>query len=637
MKKPSTYYVWDDPESKIQFLEETLHGKDWKVTVIYPDHDEASLKKRAEAKAELSARGYLLREGEDDCGHATLELHHLGEGTRPTDIVKEMGLVKGTMHMGSHPLLPLRYLLGAGQDTVQWVEKVMHDPAQANGFINSIAEIFLVLGGLSANQSKIKIDFQHGARNTSSHLQTLSGLLFWAQSLTYLFIAKNNEQVTLDHLRRKVDRIQDDGGDITDIRFDLHKDRPSTGIGHAVTSFLRRYPVQIGALFNDLGMIAYMGHATAEKKWKNAFLTDPHTQANAAHLGNQIKLASDYTKGKYFGAEVGKGYFHDMLGATLSLFAWPLLMIPRKEIDDKTREAHQGHPLAQFWDKLRENPETLAGVMTLGASGNRLLGAGTKDNKWQKAGEITYLGGDVALMMTKNDAYGSDNARQIDKLADNLAQYVRDMPVVMGSSAQKGFVHKLSNFLEQKMLAESAGDTEKRLHMTRADLDERSARLEQAVMNKLQPIENTHLQKLADAMNVLAARFPETARPQVVEKLTTAIGGLSWVHATPDELKAALASSIKPAQKPRQTQLVQMKDISKEVAELAFVIPGLDAGGTASAVHDALLPFIRSQQSDPHHLDQAMTTKAMGQLGMDPHMLSAAARSQSPAQGELNR
>ncbi|MEJ0010610.1 MAG: hypothetical protein WDN72_09035 [Alphaproteobacteria bacterium] len=620
----STYVVYDDPDSKIQFLEETLRGKDWHATILYPDHNEASLQKRIAAQTGLEQRGYLVQPGQDDCGHYTLSIHHLGEGARPSEIYRELGLARGTMHMGSHPILPLRYLLSSGQHAMTWIEDVLHDPAQANGFINLIAEGFLFLGG-AIDKSKRSIDYRSPARARSGHLQTLSASLFFLQSFIYLFIAKNNEQITVAELRRKVEEAQHTGADPTQIRFDAAHDGPKHDIGHAITGFIRKYPVQLGALFNDLGMIAYGAHAFHERSWKSTFLAESADRPLTPELAADREAAGKYVNGSW------TGFHKDMLGATLSFFAWPLLMLPRKETDEATRKAHEGHPMAQAWDAFRADPERLAGAMTIGASASRLMGAQSKNNLLQSLGEGTYVGGDISLMFTKNDHYGSDILHHVDKLAGKLAQYIETLPVVLGPESQKHMALNMSNFVLEKNLAEEADKNPKQRHLTRDELNERSARLAQAVLVRLEPEANSAMLRLAEAANAIIERFPEETRPQVQEKLLAALSAQPGIHASAAEIEAATRNAIKPLHPPRRTKLVQMKDIGNEVAELAFSVPGLDTGRIASTLYDALSPFLRTQPSDRRHLDSALTQQASTALGIAPN-----AAAHQP-QGELGR
>ena len=111
-------YIYDHPESKIRFLEQTLADKDWRATLVYANTDATALAEREHAKQQFAARGYAVREGKTEQGEPTLELHHLGEGSSPHEIIQELGVGRGVGKLLMHPSVPIHAGIEAVQSAV---------------------------------------------------------------------------------------------------------------------------------------------------------------------------------------------------------------------------------------------------------------------------------------------------------------------------------------------------------------------------------------------------------------------------------------------------------------------------------------------------------------------------------------
>lgn len=579
----TTIDAWDNPAEQIAFLEDTLRGRDWRVSVRYPDASSASLQRLHEAKTLYERRGYIASQAYDTDHRPVLELHRLGIGTSPMAVWREMGLAKGTARLITEPTLPLRSLLSTGASTVHWLDRAMHDPAKANGVFNLVAEAFLIGAGNGTKQGTM--------RDRKNWLQSLSGLFFLAQSAIYALIAKTNDEVAIGHLKHKFARMDRAGSDITDVRFHAESDMNEQSLWNSVVKTIRRYPVQIGAVMNDLGMIAYLGHAFANKQWNQNILANPRSTDDQRDIAR-----------KYIGAGTGlwklNGFWKDIIGASLSLLAWPLLLLPRKPRTEETIRAHEGNPLATIWDKFRENPEGLAGVMTLGASSFRLLGADSKGNSMQRIGETIYIGGDIALMFTKNDAYGKEASKNLESLAEKIAEYINDLPYVFGAQQRQQFVANISEYLKQKGLEEVGGRPEK-LHLTHADLNERAQCLTQLVMKKIGA--EDRLDTLAEKALELLQQFPSEHQESVKTALIKTLAQLPWMKASESEIAAIMANSPLACRQisPPPSEAAQPHAVSKSIVALLSVVPGIDIGGSTVAMHRALTPYTNTL-TQPH-------------------------------------
>ena len=579
--------AWSDPESQIRFLEETLHGKDWRARIEYGAGEQQAMQT---AQGLYEKRGYLVRKTSDG---ASLELHHLGDGTRAMSVLSEAGTLRGLGKLVANPSIAIKEYGHTLGRAVKWLDDSIHDPARANGVINMTSEYFLYQAGNSKKKNGKGVVTQEGTwRSPKNFLQSISGLLFLGQSLIYAFAAKSNDDVALGHLQEKLDTSRQYGRDITDLRFDPTTDKDKPSAWNSFTKFLGKYPVQIGAIFNDLGMIAYAGHAIAQRKWEKNILAgtaDPSVKTNDP---DRIKTAKKYTEGKF------PGFMKDIAGACTSLVAWALLLLPRKPRDEATRKNHEGNVFASTWDAFRENPQGLSGAMTLVSSSLRLMGARDKDSPMQKIGETIYIGGDIALMFTHNDEYGGEKTKDISALARKIAIYVNELPVVFGPQSQQQFVRDITEYLKQKSLQELDGKPEK-IKLSMAEVNERSEHLARAVMKKIGA--RDHLDHLTDKIAELANYFPAAQQSAVEAALIQTLTQLPWVKASPTEIRSAMEASPfiartnhTPAIPPKE-----MTELSKPVAELLATIKGIDMGGSAAAIQRALKPFVGIEQPTP--------------------------------------
>ena len=626
--------AWDDPESQIRFLEDTLHGKDWRVHVAYSgDMPQAQQQMRA-ARQLYEQRGYLVRESVGSNHEPILELHHLGEGTRSLSVLNEAGSLRGLGKLAMHPSIPLKHLSNGLLHVAKWFDDSLHDPARANGVINMTAEYFLLEAAKVKKENSKGIITSEGTwRSPKNLLQRISGLLFFGQSLLYAFAAKNNDDVALDHLKDKIVNSHQRGYDITDLHFDATTDKEPTGAWHSFRKFLGRYPVQIGAALNDLGMMAYMGHAVAQRTWDRNIVAGKADPSVDMSDPDRLKTAHDYTDKNDWKKAKFSGFWKDIAGAFVSIVAWGLMLLPRKPIDEATRKKHESNVFASAWDSFREDPEHLSGFMTLTSSSLRLMGAQSKGNTNQIIGETIYLGGDVALMFTKNDDYGSEKTKNITELARKIAIYVNELPVVFGPQSQQKFVHDIAEYLKQKSIEELGGKPEK-INLSLAELNERADHLTRAVMKKIGA--RDHLDRIADKTAELANYFPAAQQTAVENAIINALTQLSWVKANPAEIRSAMDASPfidrtnhTPAISPQT-----MGDISKAVRELLSVVHGIDMGGSAAAIQHALKPFIGAQRGAPIF---AIAPAKPATMIQGPAMNAAMDRLQTPLATEALR
>lgn len=570
-------YIYDHPESKIRFLEMSLDGQDWRATVVFPQNDpNIDLVRKT-----LEKRGYTARLGQDGKGHALLEIHHLGKGGHVSAVFHEAGLTRGVAHAISHPGDTFGKLITAAKASGAWLEGSLHDPARANGIVNTVAEGFLASAGHGAQYGKFT--------DPKNALQSMAGISWLAQSLTYLFFAKNNENRAAGVIETKIEQIQRAGGDIVQMKFDPAKDAQKDTLGDKAMRFMRRYTVTIGAMMNNLGMAFYIGHAFLERKFR---------------LGHRALNPHDVDATKYVGriGDTGiknwikTGFGKDIVGASLSLVGWTVLMIPpTKHVLDEEQLDNRG-PLKKAWDTFREHTPFVAGLTTLGASSFRLMGATSKGNVTQQIGEKIYIGGDFALMFTNSHEYGGDAKLNQEKLSAMVVSHIGKQPILLGEKSQKEFVENAVQYWLAKFTSDAAKE-HKTPESYRAWVEASAKDVHQEVMRKVCHQQTERMEHLAECVAETVLRFPETQRAELTKAMAASLSSMSWMRAGEQEIEQHITAALKKLPTPTgKAALLNEEMLAADMNIIVGVVPGIDKALASAQLYDAMAPFMAASR-----------------------------------------
>ncbi|MFZ4541094.1 MAG: hypothetical protein ACOYNL_04685 [Rickettsiales bacterium] len=601
-------YIYDHPESKIQFMEQTLAGKDWRATLVYPDNNPEDNGNIIAAKQAFEKRGYHVKQSVNEHGHQLLDLHHLGDGTKPSEVLKEMGLVEGAGRLIMNPSIPLQASFAAGKTLFGKLEHAVKDPAHLNGLIYMAAEAAMLW---PSKEKKLK-DLEaasKGIKTRPNHWRKAAFWLFLAQSATYLFAAKNNDATSFDDFRHKIDKTMKTTGDLEDVRYDHAKDKPADGIGHTFLRLLRRFPIEAGALFNDLGMALYIVGAVKDRNhYRKELVTGGKLDdVGKSYLGVDSK--GNVGDGKLNYKLVGaNGYTNDMRGAITSIIAWALMLVKPKKKDDEALESDSKNPFARSWNSLRENPQVGTGLLTLVSSSQRLLGSASRADKSQLFGERIYLLGDVMLLFTKGDHYGKKTGN-VDTLADTLAEYINKMPLILGPEHQEKMVKNMANYLLEKGCAEIRHNP-KTSSFTEAELKERSDLLIIEVGRRVRSSYGEQMEQLGDVTAKLIGQFPTEMHAELIAHLSQSLAQLPWIYATPEELKPVLENGLKhvpPAKvaAPAPTP----KSVRQAMLEIVNIMSDVDAGGSVALLYDTVAPLLSAPSTTQPGTQVSQTTR----------------------------
>lgn len=573
----------EHPESKIRFLEQTLMGKDWRATIPVGEGRAISEAEASTLTAELLDRGYTVERTTDDLGKPLLSIHHIGADSDARPVGREAGFLRGLRQFLAHPIATLKKPAGYATQGYDWVSGSLHDPARANGIFNTTAEGFLIAAGAGAQYGKFT--------DPKNALQSMAGLSWLSQSMVYMFFAKNNETRAFNIIRDKIDHTLKTGGDVTALAFNHTTDAEKNGLTDKFSRFIHRFPVTVGAVLNNMGMVFYIGHAFLEQRYRRGLLkTNPHD-------ADALKYVSDHAKGFVQWAKTGFG--KDIIGATLSLVGWSVLMVPPTKHVPESDQLADRSPLRKAWDTFRENTPTIAGLFTLGASSFRLMGAKDKRNKWQQTGETVYIGGDVALMFTNSHEYGGDAKMNQDKLSDLIVNYVGQLPFIYGAKEQENLATTMMQYWMDKYRAD-APLLGKKPESYKAWVERSATETKQQTMRKLRHQQTERLEHIAECAAEVIAHFPSAQQPEVTEKLLDTLSAMPWMKAPREEITQHVAHAFAKLPKREHTS-VNSAHVAGDVSALSSIVPNTDAVSTISSIYDALAPYMRASKPVAEH------------------------------------
>jgi hypothetical protein len=628
--------VFNDPESKVRYLETVLDGKAWRTQILFPKDEPSANGTLAETLDMLKGRGYHVVHSRNEDGHDILDVIHHGRGTKVQELLKDRGFISGVGYSIAHPGIPLNQLMRNSRSVLDNMGNYFKNPASASGLIFVIAEAFLtVSGGGNHTAHGPKETYFQRLKKPRNLLQSISGALFLSQSIIYTLFAKKPEQQAIAHLNKKTDALEKQDHQELSITFDAEKDAEKNTPSAKFGRFLQSKPVQIGAIFNDVGMLVYAGHAILNRKFqlkqmnktipdiaktlgkpmaqiehaaaeiasvrKNTgfFKSKAANQAGKAkidalkkadmdifNLGTDLADAKNYTQGGLWKS----GFSKDIAGAATSFVGWSLLLLPSKRKTEAEKQADKEAMkekgfFGKIAQKLKNDPETATGVMAAAASTQRFFGALSKRNYLQMIGEGIYIPGDTLLMFTKNSEYGGGRANT-EKLSKDIAADLNSQSWILAPDAQRKLAHDTAVFIRDKALAD-AQYVKAEDQLTPEELAEQTLKLESAVLRQVAYVQGERMQHLVDASASLIRRLPEPLREQATEHMIHSLESQHWLHATHEELRNALMLELH-APAPETPTIGHIKELTEEVKTLIAKAPAKQQSRFAVSLTDML-------------------------------------------------
>lgn len=580
MSNTHTIHVMNDPESKIRFLETTLHGQDWRAKLLFAPGNDGVRHARAMADR-LRERGYLVSLERDEHGHIVVDTHKTGHGTNWLDMFREYGMVKGATHTINNPMLPLNQLLdglhlGAGSAI-----KNFSDPVRLGSLSYLTADTLLSFAGLGNKDAQQNATGFFGKlkekaetlKNPKNWTQSLGGALFLVQSIIFMRYAKTGTELSVDEMNKAFTKAQKNGDDLNDVESwtrDIGKEKR-----YLAPKIIRDYPIQTGAAIQNTGMLLFLAHTFLEWKYKKGLLADG-TKLSA----EDFKFANRYVnKG---------GVLVDAYRGVASFIGWACLMYPVKKHEQKS-----DNPVERAFQDFEENPQKLSSMI---ATSTSLAGAASgtyfKGNMLQAAGELTYLPGDYLLSYANNSQYGKNDVANTGAIVEAVQKFITRSPMVLGHDARNNFACAIAEqLLNQAHHIELEKAKPEERDAIKGKFEENKALVVHELCNG-NSLQDARYDRFIEASRQLIVRFPQAQRQAVTDELITHMTQIPSIYVTREEMQQDLALEKLPATTHHSQNIRDIGELSDSIRVLANVIPAANAGDVAATLYDALTNII---------------------------------------------
>lgn len=536
-------HIWDDPESRISFLETVMKGKEWEAKVYHPDftqipNQNPNIHPLSELSSKMAEKGYKVALGQDENGIPTLDIKHFGGDTKLLESVRELGFTKGMGHKLTHLGEPLGNAMKKSADLMKYV---FTDKARLIGTAYLVGDLFLAGAG-SAGHSKDK-------------LKTIAGVGATLQSLVYMVFAKEGTETVYEDLMKTAKEAGKDGKSLLDAgTFHNHDDHGPKGLLGLGNKILKDKPLEAGALLQVAGSAAFFGAGARSLK----------------SGGNKTAALSD------------------MATAVASAVGWGLVTKHSKPTDPEDKLPWSNPK--RVWQEVNAHPTKFAsGFMSL-ATLTGITGGIKGGNKPQILAYSTYLIGDGLMFATNSEHYGAAGANNPDMLATAAEKFLKASPMVLGAEEQQQFVGRLSDYLSERATTQVAKKDKREVQP--GEVENLSKRINANLTAKLQQVSD-QADKVADHIAKVAGLFPEAEGRQVAQALSVAVSKLDGVHINPVELHSHVVRHEEFV-KPEEAKAITASRLTKPVQALLDALPG--AGGEAvNGVYDAIGHHVRPE------------------------------------------
>jgi hypothetical protein len=619
--------IWDDPESRINFLETVLKKKEWEAVIYHPDFAPDGTQRAGnntplpELNAKLTAQGYKTILGQDENGIPTLTVRNFGSDTKLTDTIRELGFTKGMTHKITHLGEPLG---NAMQKTADMVKHVASDKARLIGGLYMIGDLILIFAGLGnkkGQEAGASEGFASALKDPANMLQSAAGVAATIQSLIYMGFAKEGSEAMYSDLMKRAKEANAQGKDLLDASVwenarDTGAPKGLLGLPHKV---LKSYPIQLGALTQVVGQLGLM-----------------------ASGGIRLKRSKHDTSAD--AGSMRRGAMQDMLTATTSVIGWSLLTKTKPEKIADEDKLPWGNP-KRVWQEMSEKPNQFASGFLSAATLSGIAAGRAKGNNIQTMGNLTYLLGDGIMFMTNSDDYGAAARGNSGLLAEAAERFVKASPVILGAKEQAQFVGQLADHLAERSLHEEAKKQKRSAPVTDAEVKDLSQRIAAGLNAKL-PKVNDRTNEAAARIAGIVQNFHPVVGEQITDALCATISKMDGVAIDKDELKTHVVRQTEYA-KDKPAQLVKMDDIAKPMADLLFAVPGAATPEAVNKLYDAVDEYIRPEPvKGMQPLEQAINQTAVQDIAavsqaqqhaanppVGSHTAALAAARQQQAQG----
>lgn len=594
MEESKIIRIWDDPESRIHFLETVLKGKEWEAVVYHPNFAPDGTQRKGastplpELQKKLATLGYETSLGQDENGIPILNIRNFGHDTTLNNSIKELGFVKGMTHKITHIGEPLGNVL---QKTADMVKHVATDKARLVGGIYLVGDVLMFAAAFFNKDEKKGLDsrpwmekFKEKMVDPANQLQSVSGILATLQSVIYMKYAEQGSEAMYSELMKQADQAREQGVDLLSAEAWKNKhENNSKGLLNFPNKLLRDYPLQMGALSQIAGQVALMA-------------------------SGGIRLRRNIGVGGEKAQELRQGAVMDMATGALSVTGWSLLTKTKpKKVAEEDRLPWSDP--RRVWQEMSANPNQFASGFLAAATIAGYIGGEKKKNPIQKAQNATYLMGDGVIALTNSEHYGAEGMSNSAMLAEAADHFIKASPMILGEKEQGQLVEQLSAYLAERHLYEAARKSKHSPEVTDAQVSELGWRIAEELNAKL-PKVNHRANEAAKCIAGLVRSFNPTEGAKLTEALCDAICDMEGVVIDKEELKAHVLRQTEYPKEPAE-KLVKMEDIAKPMANLVFAIPGAATPASVDKIYSIVDEHVRPEPlKGKEPLERAINDKA---------------------------
>jgi hypothetical protein len=610
LQKPAAHRlrIWNDPESRIAFLETVMEGKDWEAVIYEPPKGTPAAEKPhhslEEIQKELRKKDYITDLGMDDEGNRTLTVKHFGKERGFITNIQELGLVQGWHRTWDH--LPETFSASV-KTTKDFGNYIVGDKARFLSGLYIAGDLMMMAASAISKSPDAKTDpFLVKMKRPEQALHFAASILSLGTTLILMNYGRDGSEIRLDELRKHMDDALGHGVAPSDVL--KYKGEDIKKEGNFVDKFIKQHPLETASTFQILTGLANLGSGYYSMKV-------PENRSDPAAMKN-IK--------------------YSMAGSATSIAGWGLLAAPVQNLKDQN-----GDPafIAKYQEECVSTVQILASLLRMhGARASEsTTGEKNKGNAWTMASEGTFILGDMTMWFLNAKEYGAHGAANPDMTAHAASTFISSMPMVLGQEEEQKFIGDLSNYLARQMVEEQMGTEEGRKKADGKNEDEMTAELagkiSKATRKELMGKERK-LGVIVNAAANIAHAFPDAQQDTVIDALTTKISDMSGVYIEKDKLRALIdaeertlvmmdAGGVNVVK-----QAPKMADVAKYISSVVSALPPMNAAENASLVYDAIAPMMETSPRDALYMQQAMKEKTAEKTGISPAML-AAQRSQN--------
>lgn len=637
-------HIWDDPESRINFLETTLADKEWEAVIYEPV--ESGTGRLPKLQAELEKKNYKTVLGKDKNGIPTLTITHFSHETSLLKTFSELGLTAGIRQTFTTSKNRIGDILSGMSHTIEFY---MSSEARRFSTLYAFGDIALgTLPNLIAKFTGDKTPKPNTAiSNTIKKFDQKNKMadslydraydLALAQSLIMMFGMKEGKELIADEVKQGLRAAEDKGLDLTNFNnwSNEIKDRRSTA-----KKWFNDTAIYTGPGAQILGQLLLITSGLMRLRNTKAFVNENKD----IKLNTGTNLYDQLDKAKW-------GAVGDVTTGALSVAGWSLMgFFKENNIENKT--AWSENFFKRIGQEIKSSPNTLASICvtvasligmkagnlkhsvkssleeqqewewhrksfeneTDGISNENLDALATFQNNKKASGfnkqfigNGIYLIGDATVALTKNRNYEPGQIANIEAMADTAIAMLDKMPIAFGKSGKEEFIEKLSAYMAKRLDNLHDPKNPRPTEIQNLSENERLALFKSQIKNEI----ISKLPELSEKFDLVVNRAADTViafgqqqHEDVAKALATKLANSKAIASNAEELGSAIHEAVHRKNKTSQRISSQTKGtlpsaVEKPLAALVKAIPSTHTASDAMELYNAIQPFItRSRDSD---------------------------------------